>query len=112
MSALGQKQTCAAHWRCPLYPQKRTCGGALTDVRLVPIADIPEQQKQAAATHQERRPSPAPGLPENINFFCLPERASGETQELCIKSGKSPATLKPINSRSSSPGATIPYGAW
>ena len=46
MSALGQKRTCAVQ---------------LAHVRFAPIADIPTEISCAAV--QERRPSPAPGLP-------------------------------------------------
>jgi hypothetical protein len=40
MSALGQKQTCAAQKIMSTLPPKADVGGATSDVRLVPIADI------------------------------------------------------------------------
>ena len=40
MSALGQKQTCAAQKVMSALPPKADMCGAQADVRLVPIADI------------------------------------------------------------------------
>jgi hypothetical protein len=42
MSALGQKQTCAAQKVMSALPLKADMCGALGDVRFVPIADIQE----------------------------------------------------------------------
>ena len=42
MSALGQKQTCAVQNGMSALPPKADMCGAQVDVRLVPIADIPQ----------------------------------------------------------------------
>ncbi len=47
MSAKGQKQTCAAQNVMSALPPKADMCGALTDVRLVPIADIKEKPHAA-----------------------------------------------------------------
>ena len=41
MSALGQKQTCAAQKVMSALPPKADMCGATRDVRFVPIADMP-----------------------------------------------------------------------
>ena len=47
MSALGQKQTCAAQKVMSALPPKADMCAALADVRFVPIADIPASQRGA-----------------------------------------------------------------
>ena len=47
MSALGQKQTCAAQKVMSALPPKADMCAALADVCFVPIADIPASQRGA-----------------------------------------------------------------
>ena len=53
MSALGQKQTFAAHQRMSALPPKADMCSALGDVRFVPIADISSNEISRAELCQD-----------------------------------------------------------
>ena len=54
MSALGQKQTCAAQKVMSALPPKADMCGATRDVRFVPIADIDGLFDHLVGTRQQR----------------------------------------------------------
>ena len=55
MSALGQKQTCAAQKVMSALPPNADMCGAIWDVRFVPIADIPALFDHLIGACEQRR---------------------------------------------------------
>ena len=91
MSALGQKQTCAAHKVMSALTPKADMCGATRDVRFVPKADIvPQKKDRLAAVSPDFARYARRSFQIDLRSGLNPARTSSERSFGCSQAAKCP----------------------